>query len=317
MSVKNLTENSISIAFYNLENLYDVYLDSHTLDSDFTPKGKYHWTLKRYQKKIKKLGSVISEIGKESSKISPILLGVCEIENKRVLHDLIESPSLKDKSYQFVHYNSSDERGIDVALLYKSDYFSVIDSKPIPLVVFNEKGQRDFTRDILYVKGKLNNELVHILVNHWPSRGKNKEITEQKRIVASNVIHHFCEKITEKEPEAHIIIMGDFNDNPTNESVSHLATEGFINPFKSLLKPNRGSLLFNKHWLLFDQIIFSSSFLNKERSLVYQSANIMDVSSLKQWKGKQKGAPFRTYIGPWYKGGFSDHFPVYIVLKKQ
>jgi len=315
----NRNKHITTIAFYNVENLFHPENDSKTNDDDFTPDGKKNWTVKRYQKKIKKLGSVISELGKNRSKNPPIIVGLVEVENAKVVQDLINSTYLKKYNYNFVHHESPDERGIDVALLYNKIAFEYIDCETYPVFLENEEGERDYTRDILKVSGNLHGELVHILVNHWSSRREGALETEPKRITASETARTIIEDIKSKEMSPKIIVMGDFNDDPTSKSVKdYLVKDDFYNPMKSMLdKEKSGTLTYNGNWNLFDQIIFSNNFLEKEKgNLYFKHAEVFNKRWMKTNRGKYKGSPFRTYIGPWYKGGFSDHFPVYAFLKK-
>ena len=167
---KGRINNAYTVAFYNLENLFDTYNNPLTLDDDFTKTGSKNWNAKRYRKKLNKLSNIIAHIGTEKSYHSPAIVGVAEVENEMVLQDLINTKHLTHKNYGIVHHDSPDERGIDVALLYKKELFEVVHTKSYPLLLVNEEGERDYTRDILMVKGKLNGELMYVLVNHWPSR---------------------------------------------------------------------------------------------------------------------------------------------------
>lgn len=311
------TNHYHTIAFYNLENLFDTQDDKHTLDDDFLPKSEKNWTEKRYQKKIAKLANAISSLGFEKTDKLPAVLGVSEVENKKVLNDLISSKKLKDYDYDFVHYNSPDERGIDVALLYQKEVFEVLSSDTIPLLIYNEDGNRDYTRDILYVKGKLNNETMHFFVNHWPSRRDGAEATAYKRIKAAELLQEKIAEIKSEHEEASFIIMGDFNDDPNSESIQkHLVTNDLYNPMSKLMSFDKGTLNFRGEWNLFDQIIVSTNFFNYEKQTHnFAHADIFDEYFLKQWEGRYKGNPFRTYAGKKYIGGYSDHFPVYIQLK--
>ncbi len=306
-----------TIAFYNLENLFDINDDQETLDDDFTPDGKKKWNAKRYIRKLKKLSSVISQIGFKESGHSPAIIGLAEVENKKVIEDLLNTSSLKNRGYDIVHFNSSDERGIDVALLYKRSVFEFLEAEPVTLLLTNEEGERDYTRDVLVVKGNLKGERIHILVNHWPSRRSGEDKTEPKRINAAHLNLQIIAKIKKEAPNAKIIIMGDYNDNPTSVSIKqHLVTNEFYNPYESIYNKGKGTLTYNREWHLFDQIIISRNFL-KEANFVFTEAHIFEEGFLKEWKGKYKGSPFRTYIGKWHQGGFSDHFPVYIQLKNE
>ena len=234
------------------------------------------------------------------------------------MSDLIGTINLKNEHYGIVHYNSPDERGIDVALLYKKELFELLHSETFTLYIENEFGERDFTRDVLLVKGNLNGELMHILINHWPSRRSGEDVSEEKRIKAAELVTSIVHKINEETTNAKIIVMGDFNDNPTNISVKkHLVNDTFYNPMERLINTGNGTLNHKKKWHLFDQIIFSKNFIAVEKNKhSFKYAEVFDEHFLKEWKGKFKGNPFRTYIGKWYQGGFSDHFPVYVFLKK-
>jgi predicted extracellular nuclease len=311
-------KQAYTIAFYNLENLFDTKKDPTILDDDFTPNGKKHWNYKRYKRKINKLSSVISQLGTKRSYYSPAIVGVAEVENNTVLNDLIGSINLKNEHYGVVHYDSPDERGIDVALLYKKELFELLHSETFTLYVENEFGVRDFTRDILLVKGNLNGELMHILINHWPSRRSGEDVSEEKRIKAAELVTSIVHQIYNETENAKIIVMGDFNDDPTNISVKkYLVNDTFYNPMERLINTGHGTLNHDRKWHLFDQIIFTKNFINiEENKHSFKYAEIFDEHFLKEWKGKYKGNPFRTYVGKWYQGGFSDHFPVYVYLKK-
>lgn len=306
-----------TIAFYNLENLFDTVDDKYKLDNDFTPKGYKSWTPKRYKKKLVKLGKVISQIGLATNDRPPVLLGVAEIENGKVMNDLISVDALKKFNYDYIHYESPDERGIDTGLIYDTDFFEIINSETITLWIENEKGVRDTTRDILYVYGKLNKEEVHLFVNHWPSRRDGTTDTSHKRVEAAKTILEFMTKIEEVHVNPNYIVMGDFNDGPNDESIATLLEPGSLyNPMTQLLSPIRGSANYKRKWSLFDQILFSHNFFNYEKGThSFAHANIFDEEFLKEWKGKYKGVPYRTYVGRKYVGGYSDHFPVYIQLK--
>ena len=309
--------NSYTIAFYNIENLFDIENDPLTNDDDFLPTSTKRWTPKRYKNKLLKLGAVISKIGEENSKNSPIIIGLAEVENKKVLSDLVQSQNLIKEGYSFVHYDSLDERGIDVALLYKRDVFSIEHSETFSVYLETELGERDYTRDILLVKGYLNNESLHILVNHWSSRREGEKESEFKRLACSKKVITIINTIKQTEPDAKIIVMGDFNDNPNDASITLMEEEsGLHNPFKTVWSRDKGSLNHDFQWNLFDQILFSTNFFDPNRSLLaFHNANVFNNTALTQYHGKYKGQPFRTYAGTRYKGGYSDHFPVFIQIK--
>ena len=308
-----------TIGFYNVENLFDTVDDPKTFDDDFTSEGKLKWSYKRYKIKIKKLGSVISQLGMNRSKFTPAIVGLVEVENAKVVRDLINSSNLRKQHYGFAHYDSPDERGIDVALLYNKRVFELLTSETFPVFLKDDEGNRDYTRDILKVSGNLHGELVHILVNHWSSRREGAAETEHKRVAAAETARTIITEIKDTHFDAKIIVMGDFNDDPTSKSVKTLVSDDFINPMESILKPEKtGSLTYNEKWNLFDQILLSKNFTEKKAGKLYfKHAEVFNKEWLKINRGKLKGSPFRTYIGPWYQGGFSDHFPVYAFLKKE
>ncbi len=219
--------------------------------------------------------------------------------------------------FDFVHFDSPDERGIDTALFYDRSSFKVVHSEAIPLILQDEDGDRDYTRDILYVHGKLNGEPMHIFVNHWPSRRRGEAETEYRRVEASATLLSFMEKLEKDHPTPNYIIMGDFNDGPDARSIKQLIdSKPLYNPMEKLQTPFRGSANYKRTWSLFDQIIVSTNFFDYEEGThSFAHANIFDAYFLKQWKGKYRGNPFRTYVGKRYLGGYSDHFPVFIQLK--
>ncbi len=311
-----MAKHNITIAFYNVENLFDTVDNPFTYDDDFTTEGKRRWNKKRYFKKLGKLARTISKIGKDESYFLPAIVGLVEVENKRVLDDLIAQKSLKGY-YDYVHYDSSDERGIDTALLYQPDFFKVLSSESHPLILFDDDGSRDYTRDILEVHGKLFGEKIYFLVNHWPSRRKGQELSEPERLKASNLLVDIMNSIKKRDKKAKFVIMGDFNDNPDNRSIENVVGEGLINPMELLFDRGLGTLTHKKEWHLFDQIILSKEFKKDSSKLSFKKAKIHSKESLKVFRGKLKGSPFRTFIGPWYKGGVSDHFPVYALFKKK
>ncbi len=311
--MENSTEHKeeFTIAFYNLENLFDTIDDPETNDDDFTPEGSKKWTPRRYKKKIKRLSKAIRTIGNDDVGHPPVILGIAEVENHEVVFDLINSSSLKEYNYGIVHYDSPDERGIEVALLYRKKYFELLESRPYYIQFEEEIGNIDYTRDILLVKGKLNGELMYFIVNHWPSRRSG----EYKRIKTAELVLKIISEIKEETENPKIIIMGDFNDNPTDKSIKQfLVTEEFYNPMESIFAKGDGSGNHKGNWYLFDQIIFSKTFYQGKHT--FKNANIYDKHFLKDKYGKYVENPLRTYRGHWYQGGMSDHFPVYIAVDK-
>lgn len=306
----------ITVGFYNLENLFDTKDDEHVLDDDFTPRGFKKWDEKKYAKKLKKLSKVIAQVGKKETKEAPLLMGVAEVENQGVLRDLVRTKALKKHGYHYVHFDSPDERGIDVGLLYRTAFFEVLEAKTQTVYLESEPGKRDYTRDILHVKGMLVGTEVHLLVNHWPSRRKGADETSHKRIIAAQENRKLIEAIKEENTDARILVMGDFNDGPYDTSVKdHLVQKDLYNPMVFLNTKYEGSLNHNFEWYLFDQIILSSNFMRLHgNNFRYLASNIYNENYLTEYAGKFKGNPFRTYAGKRYLGGYSDHFPVYLTF---
>jgi len=213
-------DKRLLIAFYNLENLFDTFDDKYTRDDDFLPNAEKQWTPKRYKKKVRKLGYTISKIGLKTSGNATALIGLAEVENRLVVNDLIHSKFLKTKNYGIIHYDSTDERGIDVALIYNKNIFKVENSKIFSIELFKDNGEIDHTRDILLVEGFLNKEKIHVLVNHWPSRREGEKESEAKRLTASDKVIEIVNLIKQGDKNAKVIVMGGFNDNPSNKSIN-------------------------------------------------------------------------------------------------
>jgi len=307
--------NRYSFAFYNVENLFDTKDNPNSFDDDFTPKGRNKWNKKRLHKKLTKLGRVISSIGCDNIKHSPVLVGMAEVENRFVLDELVASKFLQKKNYGVVHFESPDERGIDTALLYRKEYVTIETAAQIPVHLTNERGEPDHTRDILYVKATLEDQSFHILVNHWPSRRAGAEATSSKRVKVAQRNRFKIEELLAEDREARIIIMGDFNDDPTSESVQVLKGSDFHNPMEQLLTRYAGSLSYRGNWNLFDQMLVSHNFLQQHgNQFRFDEAKIFNPLMLQEYKGRNKGNPFRTFVGRKYIGGISDHFPVYNIF---
>ena len=306
-----------TLAFYNLENLFDTINDV-TKNDEASPmmelkgnKSKVYWD------KIDKLASVISQIGEEKTKTSPAIIGVSEIENVSVLEDLVKSVHIKKKNYGIIHYESPDKRGIDVALLYQKRYF-----KPIFHQSFNPNIYRNnrkvYTRDQLLVSGYLDDELIHLIVNHWPSRsgGEMKSRPLREKAAYQNT---------------KIIVMGDFNDDPINASFKkvlkakgkkkNVGKNDIYNPYEDLFKKGFNTLGYRDNINLFDQILITSSLLdsgNKDFSTYKMfKAMVFNKRFLTNKRGRYKGYPFRSFSFGSYTGGYSDHYPVYMYLIKE
>jgi hypothetical protein len=314
------------VAFYNLENFYDTINNALVNDDDFTPAGIKHYTGKIYLDKLNKLATVVSMIGTEVSPAGPALLGVAEIENDTVLNDLIHHPLLRRRQYRIVHTDSKDVRGIDVGLLYDPQYFVPEKAEKLFVQLPGNSKEAYFTRDILYARGKLAGETVHVYVNHWPSRRGGEERSSPARAAAAGVCRKHLDGILEKDREARIIVMGDLNDDPDSPSItSILQATGrtpllpgeLFNPWAELYEKGIGTLANRDSWGLFDQIILSQGWLKRGTGLFYHHQAIFIRDFMRENTGRYKGYPMRTWDGNTYRGGYSDHFPTYLVLARQ
>ncbi len=256
-----------SIAFYNLENLFDPLNNENTRDKDYTPEGIYKWDSEKYFQKIEHLSKVISKVGKMRSNIPPVLMGVCEVENELCLKDLIESDHLKKYEYDWVFDRSADSRGINVALLYQKKHFKILGQNAYPLAL-NIEGQIENSRNILHITGTLFDEKIHLIINHWPSRTDGTKKTNYKRMVASNTVQQIIDKISFDEPLAHIMIMGDFNDDPLSDSLQPFKSLDFINVMEQFHKEKKGSVKFKGKWIMFDQILLSQNLLSRHGLII-------------------------------------------------
>ncbi|MDR1983358.1 MAG: endonuclease/exonuclease/phosphatase family protein [Prevotellaceae bacterium] len=314
------------IGFYNVENLFDTYHDAGKNDYEFLPDGSYQWTEERYQKKLENISEVISKLGAKTVSAGPAIVGLSEIENRRVLEDLVAMPSIKDKNYQIVHYEGPDVRGVDVALIYQPSLFKVVSSRSVRLSIPSERGF--FTRDQLLVSGTIDGEMIHVIVNHWPSRSSGEKRTSPLRCAAADLTRSIVDSILQTDADAKIIVMGDLNDDPINESIDkHLRAKGkqenlqqgdLFNPMYKMYKDGVGSLAYRDSWSLFDNLIVSQGLLGNDRSSykLYQT-KVFNENFLVQQSGAFKGYPWRTYAGGAYQGGYADHFPVYLYIVKE
>jgi len=315
--VNNAAVQEIRFAFYNVENLFDIYDDPITKDEEFTPTGKKNWTEERYQKKLEQLSTVVSDLK------FPDILGVCEVENKKVLIDWAAHRKLADQNYHIVHFDSPDKRGIDNGLLYRKDHFTVLEKEAYRINFPKEVVENYTTRDILYVKGKYRNEVLHIFVNHWPSRRGGVRESEPKRVYVASQLREKTDAIFAKDPNANILIMGDLNDETDNNSVvktlgagaPDLAQKQYLYNFTQPLDvAGEGSYRYKANWNMLDQIIVSPNLTSGKLRAV--KAHIFNPDYLNYVDKKYGKRPNKTYGGPNYYGGYSDHYPVYLELVK-
>lgn len=268
--------SAYGIGFYNVENLFDTVNDTLINDEEFLPEGKKAWTLEKYKQKIASTASVIAQLGKGVCKDGLSLLGVSEIENETILQDLVAHPLLASRNYGYLHKDSRDKRGIDVGLIYDKDVFQPLDTRSFYVDI--SKGDTTNyrkTRDVLLFSGLLDGEVIHVTVNHWPSRSGGEKRSEHGRIAAAKVNRMILDSLLVKDPDAKLIVMGDLNDNPDNDSVKKflqakkkekkVADGEMYNPMLELYDKGLGTTAWRDRWSLFDQIIVSAGFLKKKR----------------------------------------------------
>lgn len=313
-----------TIAFYNTEKLFDTKDDPETNDDPFTPDGEMEWTEERYRLKLQNIATVIAGIG---GKNGPDIIGLSEVENRQVVDDLLNTPPLRRAGYNVIHQEMNDEQGLDLALLYKPKAFKPVSVEFIK-INFQESGYT--SRDILQVKGELQGELVTIYVNHWPARGRarSSKRDDQRLQAAATTLRQEIDKQQKVDHNAKIIVMGDFDVEP-NASV----LEKTLN-FTGRPDPAYPTELFNTHYLLFvngrgsyayqgdfqmlDQIMVSKSMIGPKEGLEYVrgSAKIYNPVAIKYTLGRYRESPKGTYSGTVYRGGYSDHFPVFIQVRR-
>lgn len=307
------------IMFYNVENLFDAVNDSLTNDDDFTYEGLRRWSYGRMLDKFRKIYRVILNAGEWNP---PVLVGLCEVENLWVLNLMLDETGLRNLGYRVVHYDSPDERGIDVALLYQHDRFRVVASESIPIDF--GPGERP-TRDVLYVKGVMDGlDTLHVLVNHWTSRYGGSAATQWKRALAAQRVKIITDALYAQNAQSLILVMGDFNEPhrsglfPEHLESGSLEEDVWLVSPALCLPPEAGTIKYQHQWQVYDQIMVSRSFLEGDSPIYIEKPEmrilnfpfLMEVDD--QFGGEK---PFRTYTGMRYHGGFSDHLPVWIDLK--
>ena len=312
-----------SIGFYNLENMFDTIHDEGKNDYEFLPKGVNEWNSKKYNCKINNIASVLSQLGTENQQSGAAIIGICAVENRNVLNDLIKSKELARKKLEYIHIESQDSRGIDCALLYDSKQFKPATQQLVPYR--NSGGSRHRTRGFLVVGGTLAKEQIHIIVNHWPSRYSKSPSRER----AATQVKAIKDSIFRMHPDTKLIIMGDFNDNPDNVSLKDSlramrniaeakAAHNLYNPYWDILrKEKKGSIKYRDRWQLYDQIILSGNLCDKKRKgLKYAKSEIHMRPHMINAEGRYKDYPKRTHADGKWLNGYSDHLPVVIYLYK-
>ena len=318
-SLKIKSQN-VRLVFWNVENLYDPYDDTTKLDDEFTSGGAKHWSYSKFNIKLNHIAKTLLAIGKWEA---PVIVGMCEVENRYVLNKLIFETPLKPWKYKFIHHESPDLRGVDVALLYRPSAFKVLSSRSFTIrFPFDTLSQ---TREILMVKGILHGcDTLLLFINHWPSRRGGYLGSQPRRNYVASILRQLVDSIQDKQPEANILIMGDFNDEPTNESLDKILLaqtdtisfhEKNLYNLMGIRNKNHpeGTLKFRDQWSTFDQFIVSGTLMKGlsgikagvRNVLIFRSSFLLEEDNM--YFGEKLN---RTYSGPKYHGGFSDHLPV-------
>lgn len=313
------------VGFYNLENLYDTLDAPGVDDAEFLPGSAKQWGTKRYLRKLDKLAGVIAAMGKDLHPQGLALLGVSEVENRTVLEDLVKRAPLKDRHYQVVHEDGPDRRGVDVGLIHNPDLFKVFAHKSYRLHMADTNFR---TRDQLLVSGVLDGDTVHVIVAHWPSRRGGEKASAPNRKAAAELGRHIVDSLLARNADARILYMGDLNDDPVNVSVTRYlhanadktkAVDGTLfNPMATPYQKGIGTLAWRDSWNLFDQICISPGLVSGAGGRYkYYGVRIFNEPYLKQQDGNFAGYPSRTFVGDTYQDGYSDHFPVFLVLVRE
>lgn len=316
------------VAFYNLENLFDTINNNGKYDLEFSPQGSRQWDGHKYWSKINNLAYCISHMTGKTTPGGPAIIGVSEIENKSVLDDLVKAAPIRNWRLQVVHHDSPDRRGVDVGLLYNPRLFKVLNVTNHTLVI---EGNPTFrTRDQMCVTGMLGNQVVSVIVNHWPSRLGGQEQSSYLREAAAALSKHIADSLWAIRPDQGVIIMGDLNDDPQDKScavtlgarrdMKGVEPHGFYNPWWKMLDDGIGTLAYKGSWNLFDQIIVSGTLLQQNQkgipyNLEYWRAKVNNFEFLFDKQGTRQGYPLRTYSGGVWLDGYSDHFPTEIFLR--
>lgn len=314
------------VAFYNLENLFDYEDDPNNKgDDEYLPTGPYKWTQEKYQQKLNNMARVIGDLARPTCPGGPAVIGISEVENERVVRDLVNTSPAKEMNLKYVHYDSPDRRGIDVALIYNPRLFRYTKSSTHPLIIPDNPNFK--TRDQLLVEGTMAGEHVCILVNHWPSRYGGAK-SSPLREAAAALSKHIADSVRTANPSAKVIIMGDLNDDPKDASVAKVLgatrhkkdtpADGYFNATWGLYDKGIGTLCYQDSWCLYDQQILSANLLGKPTNgLSYWKTEVFNRDYLVTPDGKKKGYPLRAFNGNIWQNGYSDHFPTITYYVKQ
>jgi predicted extracellular nuclease len=301
-----------AIVSYNVENLFDTIDTPEKNDADFLPNGKQKWNSCRYFNKLDQLAEAITI----NLKCNPLMVGLVEVENEKVIQDLVKTGKLASTNYQVVHYDAPDERGVDCGFFYDADRMKIMESEPLN---FKIDSIPDFkTRDILYIKGLLaEGKVMYIFINHWPSRRGGQAQSEFKRIHAAAIARAKVNEILSKDPDANIILMGDFNDYPTDKSIQLLCANDLTNLLADEDAQGKGTFNYKGDWGTLDQFLVSSPLLegNAGIKLITKGSQIVWNEKLIFTNKEGEKKPSSTYGGTKYYGGFSDHLPIRVFIK--
>ncbi len=311
------------IAFYNFENLFDTIPNNpEGRDDEFTPSGQRQWDGRKYRQKVHNLAYAISQFKTRTTPFGPAIIGVSEIENRSVMEDVIKEPELRDLNLQIVHHDSPDARGVDVGLIYNPRYFRVQNVTNHRLSALSFR-----TRDQMCVVGSLLGQQIAVIVNHWPSRLGGQEQSEPNRVAAAELSRSIADSLWRVNPDIGVIVMGDLNDDPMDKSCAVILgakkdredaeAHGFYNPWWRILDRGIGTLAYKSSWNLFDQIILSGNLANgSEDRWHFFEARVLNFDFLKDTEGTRQGYPKRTYSAGSFLGGYSDHFPTEVFLRR-
>jgi predicted extracellular nuclease len=306
---KDRSNKALRVAFYNVENLFDTIDDAKIRDEEFLPASDKNWNSYKYRLKIANMAKVIRAVGGWQA---PEIVGVAEIENRLVMLDLADHPALASARYDVLHFDSPDPRGIDVGLLFNRDRVTVLHAQPIKMRKDNFR-----TRDILYAKLLITAaDTLHIFVNHWSSRRGGKEQSEPKRVLAAEIVQQYTDSIQRTDSTAAIVVMGDFNDAPADKSLKLLSEEAQfpLNNLMQSLPATSGSHKYRGVWSYLDQILVSSCLYRGCANLhIGQGVHVYRAEFLLEEDDRYgDDYPYRTWKGPVFIAGFSDHLPVFV-----
>ncbi|MBK6774731.1 MAG: endonuclease/exonuclease/phosphatase family protein [Flavobacteriales bacterium] len=313
------------IGFYNIENLFDTIDQPEVQDEEFLPNGLNQWTGERYMKKLHNMAHVIAELATDIHPRGPALLGLAEVENRSVVEDLVHTAPLAERGWKVVSHEGPDRRGVDVAFVYDPQQFTMLSQKGYRLVAPDDTSFH--TRDQLLVTGILDGDTIHAIVAHWPSRRGGEKRSRPLRNLAADLGRHIVDSLMARNPNARVFYMGDLNDDPINESVrKHMKAVGdksaatgalLYGPMDKLYKDGIGTLAWRDSWNLFDQIIMTPAVCTGAGGRYsYHGVHIHNKPYMRQQDGNFAGYPFRTFVGNQFMNGYSDHFPVYVVLTR-